>query len=128
MDARQLFCCSSAKHGEGTVVVKTNRIAKILTLVTSLMLVALPATTSAAPTVVSISFDDGYAEGTQAAAMLEARGMRATYFIISGYIGQNGYLTVDQLRGLQAAGHEIGGHTVTHPHLVALAEDEAHRQ
>lgn len=82
----------------------------------------------AAPLVVSITFDDGYTSATQAAAMLEARGMRGTFFVIGGYLGHAGYLTPAQARALEAAGHEVGGHTVSHRHLVTLSLDEAQRE
>ncbi len=37
-------------------------------------------------------------------------------------------MTTAQLRQLQGDGHEIGGHTLTHPHLPALSVDERRRQ
>ena len=43
--------------------------------------------------------------------------MRGTFYLISGYLGHNGYLTRAQAHTLDAAGHEIGGHTVSHPSL-----------
>lgn len=82
----------------------------------------------AEPLVVSITFDDGLSSAPHAAAMLQARNMRATFFIIGGYLGHPAYLTPDQARALEAAGHEIGGHTVSHRHLVALSLDEAQRE
>ena len=87
----------------------------------------------APPLVVSINFDDGYVEDVTAASMLEARGMRGTFFVISGYMSTSGlpvagYVSVDQLRAMQAAGHEIGGHTATHSHLPALPAGDALRQ
>ncbi len=60
--------------------------------------------------------------------MMEARGMRGTFYVISGYLGHPGYLTAAQARSLEAAGHEIGGHTVGHRHLPTLSLDEARRE
>jgi len=83
----------------------------------------------AAPTVVSIDFDDGWFDGYQQASALEAHGMRATYFIITSYTGgKAGYMTLDQIRTLASSGHEIGSHTVTHPDLTLLPADEAQRE
>lgn len=81
-----------------------------------------------ATTVVSIDLDDGFVDDVQAASMLEARGMRATVFPISSRLGRPGYMTVDQVRSLQAAGHEIGSHTVSHADLTKLPPDEAQRE
>ncbi|MFY0566010.1 polysaccharide deacetylase family protein [Archangium lansingense] len=80
------------------------------------------------PTRVSLNFDDCLSSQLQAAAMLEARGMRGTFYINSGKLGLSGRLTVAQVRALQDAGHEIGGHTLTHPHLTTLSADEQRRE
>lgn len=77
---------------------------------------------------VSLNFDDCLASQLQAAAMLEARGMRGTFFINSSRLGQSGRLTLDQLRTLRDAGHEIGGHTLTHPRLTELSSDNQRRE
>jgi len=75
-------------------------------------------------TTVSLTFDDGSADEYQLAPMLAARGMHATFFVNSGTIGHTGMLSWTQLAALQAAGHEIGGHTVDHPgDLRLLAPD-----
>jgi peptidoglycan/xylan/chitin deacetylase (PgdA/CDA1 family) len=78
--------------------------------------------------IVSLNFDDGLASQPPAAAMLEARGMRGTFFINSGRLGLSGYLSLAQVRALRDAGHEIGGHTLTHPRLTQLTADEQRRQ
>ncbi|NMO16966.1 polysaccharide deacetylase family protein [Pyxidicoccus fallax] len=77
---------------------------------------------------VSLNFDDGLASQLQAAAILEVRGMRGTFFINSGRLGQSGRLTLAQVRALQDAGHEIGGHTLTHPRLTTLSADDQRRE
>lgn len=74
-----------------------------------------------APFKVVLTFDDTFAEqATLAAPALEARGMRGTFFVNSPRLGTAGYMTLGQVQAMQAAGHEIGGHTLTHPHLPAL--------
>ncbi len=79
-------------------------------------------------TVISLDFDDALADGLTAAPMLEARGMRGTFFVLDAYLGKSGYLTLDQVQQLQASGHEIAGHTVSHPDLTLLPTDEAQRE
>ena len=79
-------------------------------------------------TVVSLTFDDGNADQAPAATVLAEHGLAATFFVISGAIGTSGYLTRAQLDTLVAQGHEIGGHTVSHPDLTTLTSTEAKRQ
>jgi peptidoglycan/xylan/chitin deacetylase (PgdA/CDA1 family) len=78
--------------------------------------------------IVSLNFDDGLSSQLQAAAILEARGMRGTFYLNSTRLGQSGRLTVDQARTLQGAGHEIGGHTLTHPRLTSLSADDQRKE
>jgi len=83
---------------------------------------------AAAPTVVTIEFDDGNADQYQALAMLNARGMHATFYVNTGFIGDSTHLSWSQLQGLFAAGNEIGGHTLTHANLKHLKYADAHFQ
>src|SRR5262249_36875673 len=74
-------------------------------------------------TVVSLEFDDENSDQYQAGAMLAAHGMRGTFFVNSGRIGNDGYMTVQQLQALQSGGNEIGGHTIYHVDLPTLSSD-----
>jgi peptidoglycan/xylan/chitin deacetylase (PgdA/CDA1 family) len=82
----------------------------------------------AEPTVV-ITVDDGYRATVERAMPVLARhGVRATFFIPSGLlgsalvttIGERGIVDEDGVRTLVAQGHEVGGHTLTHPLLTEL--------
>jgi peptidoglycan/xylan/chitin deacetylase (PgdA/CDA1 family) len=86
---------------------------------------ASPVAHAAAPTVVTIGFDDGYADQFPAMAILGGHGLEATFFINSGYIGTDGRLTWDQVRALEAGGQEIGGHTILHTNVKKLKLDPA---
>jgi peptidoglycan/xylan/chitin deacetylase (PgdA/CDA1 family) len=82
-----------------------------------------PAITPAAPkTVVSLEFDDNVATQFQALAMLQAHGMKATFYVNSGLTpDDNGWrMNWGQLRQLSAAGMEIGGHTWDHADLTRM--------
>ncbi len=83
---------------------------------------------AAAPTVVTLTFDDGNADQLNAAQILNNNGLKGTFFIPSGAVGTPNYMTLANLQALAAAGHEIAGHTVTHPDLTTLTTDEATRQ
>lgn len=86
-----------------------------------------------------ITFDDGYADNLAAAEALHARSMRASWFIVTGSIGQpprwqeHGHpagrlLDASELRQMHAAGMEIGSHTVSHARLPTLSEARLHQE
>ncbi|WP_445996542.1 cell wall-binding repeat-containing protein [Okibacterium fritillariae] len=79
-------------------------------------------------TVVSLTFDDTNADQMAALPILDAAGIKATFYAITGYIGAPGYLTLPQLQGIGASGHEIGGHSVTHPDFTTITAAEATRE
>jgi peptidoglycan/xylan/chitin deacetylase (PgdA/CDA1 family) len=79
-------------------------------------------------TVVSFTFDDGWKTDLQASSLLAAHGMRGTFYVSSNAVGREGYVTWDELAAIQGGGHEIGGHTLDHVDLTAVARDEAYRQ
>ncbi|MGN7968371.1 polysaccharide deacetylase family protein [Microbacterium sp. 22296] len=83
---------------------------------------------AAARTIVSLTFDDADANQLQALPALKANGMKATFYVPSGFIGAAGHMTRADLTTLKNAGHEIGGHTVNHPDLAQVSVDEAKRQ
>lgn len=80
------------------------------------------------PVVVSLTYDDGTADQLQAATLMSKYGMVGTYYLNSSRMGAAGWISATQARSLQSAGHEIGGHTVTHADLLALGADEQARQ
>jgi peptidoglycan/xylan/chitin deacetylase (PgdA/CDA1 family) len=62
-----------------------------------------------------LSFDDGNASDHDIALpALQARGLRAAFFVLSGRIGQPGSLSADQIRALAVAGMEVGSHGAAH--------------
>jgi peptidoglycan/xylan/chitin deacetylase (PgdA/CDA1 family) len=79
--------------------------------------------------VVSLTFDDGYAnQATTAAPILAAHAMQGTFFVPSGFVGSSGYLTWSQISALAAAGNEIGGHTVDHVDLPTVTTAQARQE
>lgn len=102
----------------------------VLALVVGLLaaVASAPAARAAGTAVVSLTFDDGTADQKTAASLLSARGQVGTFYVNSGTIGHAGYLTQSDLQALQSAGHEVGGHTVTHPDLAVLPASEVKRE
>jgi peptidoglycan/xylan/chitin deacetylase (PgdA/CDA1 family) len=72
---------------------------------------------------VAVSFDDGdLGQADRAFPALAARGMTATFFITTSWIGRPRYASWNQLREMAAAGMSIQSHTHTHPFLSELSE------
>src|SRR5688572_10973868 len=82
------------------------------------------ATAVAAPAdAVAISFDDGdLGQAVNAFPALARRGMTATFFVTTSWVGTAKYASWDQLREMAAAGMSIQSHTHTHPFLSELDE------
>lgn len=92
------------------------------------LLHAAPARAATAPTVVTIGFDDGTAEQVDALPILQAHGMKATFFVNTGVIGDAEHLSWADLHTLFNAGNEIAGHTVDHANLAPLTTAEARQE
>ena len=64
---------------------------------------------------VRISFDDANASDMRIALpALQSRGLTATFFVVAGRLDTTGSLTSEEVRGLHAAGMEIGTHGMHH--------------
>ncbi|HTO99937.1 MAG TPA: polysaccharide deacetylase family protein [Anaerolineales bacterium] len=81
-----------------------------------------PAAPAVAPQdpIVSLTFDDGNADNIPMGELLQQNGLHATFYIPSGLAGTQGFMTWDQIKSLQDAGNEIGGHTLHHKNLRGL--------
>ena len=85
-----------------------------------------------------LTFDDGFANVfDRALPVLQNHGARAMLFVVAGLIGKTDewdgpigeppqrLMDAGQIRAWLAAGHEIGAHTMTHPHLAEIAPAQA---
>jgi peptidoglycan/xylan/chitin deacetylase (PgdA/CDA1 family) len=77
---------------------------------------------------VSLTFDDTNANQWDASRVMERFDMLGTFYVNSPRIGQSNRLTEDQLHAMEAHGHEIGGHTLSHPDLTTKSGDELRRE
>jgi peptidoglycan/xylan/chitin deacetylase (PgdA/CDA1 family) len=86
---------------------------------------------------IALTFDDGYEDIYQYAYPILAQyGLKATIFLISGFIGKQNrwdvnlggirfrHLNREQIRELVKAGWEMGSHTVSHCCLVGLPREK----
>ena len=89
----------------------------------------------------AVTFDDGYLSVYEhAVPILRQRGMTATLFVVADTIGginvwdhkagdlKEKMMSAEQIRELVASGFEIGSHTLTHPHLTELDDDQLARE
>lgn len=68
---------------------------------------------------VVITFDDGdVSVYTQAFPIMREFGFIGVNYLVANYVGADGYLSVDQLKELSAAGWEVGSHSMTHNDLT----------
>ncbi len=73
----------------------------------------------------ALTFDDGPSQWTgQVLQLLHEHDARATFFLI----GQRVRERPDGVRRIVEAGHEIGSHTMTHPRLTEIGDDEVRRE
>ncbi|MGH7770918.1 MAG: polysaccharide deacetylase family protein [Candidatus Binatia bacterium] len=92
------------------------------------------ASASADANIACVTFDDGYWDNYECALpVLERFGIKATFFIATGFLGKSfrtfageyPMMTAAQVRELAALGHEIGAHTVSHPKLTKVSLETA---
>jgi peptidoglycan/xylan/chitin deacetylase (PgdA/CDA1 family) len=78
---------------------------------------------------VAITFDDGNASDVaHALPALDARGLTGTFFIVAGRLETPGFVDVDGVRELAAAGMEIGCHGMRHRPWRGLDERSLHEE
>ena len=109
----------------------TSRVAAVALALAGALCSYLPAAQAAAPrhtTVVSITFDDGFASQMRATPILKHYGVHATFYVNSELLNAANRLTFAQVRALVAAGNEIGGHTSDHTSLISVDAAEGTRQ
>lgn len=74
---------------------------------------------------VIITFDDGHISNyLKAYPILKKYGLKAVFFIVTGFVDKPGMLTWEQIREMADDGMEIGSHTVTHSPPAKLTRDE----
>ncbi|MBI5237330.1 MAG: polysaccharide deacetylase family protein [Deltaproteobacteria bacterium] len=74
----------------------------------------------------SVTFDGG-SDADEAGAILDAlkeRGIRTTFFLTGIFIKRH----PDMVRRIVADGHEVGNHTMNHPHLTDYAATLSHKR
>ncbi|HUS26042.1 MAG TPA: polysaccharide deacetylase family protein [Nevskiaceae bacterium] len=77
----------------------------------------------------SVTFDDGWESVfTVAYPLLQRYGIQTTQYALSGTLDDQKYMSIQQLRAMQATGHQIACHTVNHADLTTLDTKELNYQ
>lgn len=81
------------------------------------------------PRSVILTFDDGYFNfASQATPVMVRNGLVGTVFVVSGFLGRNGYMTPEQVQQVADEGMTIGCHTVSHLALASIPLSLAQQQ
>jgi peptidoglycan/xylan/chitin deacetylase (PgdA/CDA1 family) len=92
------------------------------------------ASAGSGPTRAAVTFDDGWRDNlTVAWPILQEHGVRATIFVVRGWVESSeprtgSFLTPSEVGDLSREGIEFGAHTATHARLNELQEEEIERE
>ncbi len=85
---------------------------------TTLLVQAITRGASLPPRPILFTFDDANQDNyTNAFPLMQRYGFRGVLYLPYNYIGTPGYLTVEQIKEMVAAGWEVGSHSLTHSDL-----------
>ena len=76
---------------------------------------------------VTLSYDDGVIHDRRLVEIFNRHGLKGSFHLNSGTLGQAGRLDPAEV-GALFAGHEVSAHSVTHPHLETLPGDGLARE
>jgi peptidoglycan/xylan/chitin deacetylase (PgdA/CDA1 family) len=83
--------------------------------------------------IVSLTFDDGWKSTIEnAVPVIDQAGLKGTFYVITSPpekgFNKEQYATPEQIKSLYLSGHEIGSHTISHPHLPRLSGADAKKE
>ncbi|MDF2670130.1 MAG: polysaccharide deacetylase, partial [Paenibacillus sp.] len=70
----------------------------------------------------TLSYDDGRIHDRRMIEILNSYGLKGTFHLNSGKLGNVDYIEESEVKELYA-GHEVAAHTVTHPHLPNIPKE-----
>ncbi len=78
---------------------------------------------------VILTFDDGYIDAfANAFPTLKKYRFSGTFYITSDFIGHENYLSWGMIKRMNKSGMKFGGHTMTHPDLTNLDDEQLSRE
>lgn len=73
---------------------------------------------------ITVTFDDGWETiYSQGLPLLQKYGIPTTQYVLSGTADNIQYMTFDQIKSMQQAGHEIACHSIDHANLTLLSKE-----
>jgi peptidoglycan/xylan/chitin deacetylase (PgdA/CDA1 family) len=76
------------------------------------------------PRPIILTFDDGWEnQYTYALPILKKYSNKATFFVFTGAIGKPHYLSWTELEEMVSSGNDVGSHSMTHPFLTQVADE-----
>ncbi|WP_127584806.1 polysaccharide deacetylase family protein [Paenibacillus koleovorans] len=75
----------------------------------------------------TLSYDDGKEQDRRLVDKLNEYGLKGTFHLNSGFLGNERYIRADEVASL-FQGHEVSAHTVNHPFLDQTSADQIVRQ
>lgn len=89
------------------------------TISTELLVKAITEGADLPPRPILITFDDGDVDVYENAfPIMEKYGFKGVFYLVSNFVGQPNYISVEQVQEMAAAGWEIGSHSMNHIDLV----------
>lgn len=71
----------------------------------------------------TLSFDDGRIHDRRLVSTLNQYGLKGTFHLNSGFFGLESYVNKSEIKELYQ-GHEVSVHSLTHPHLTQIPNNE----
>jgi peptidoglycan/xylan/chitin deacetylase (PgdA/CDA1 family) len=71
----------------------------------------------------ALTFDDGHSGWLHAAEALQELQWKASFFVVTSWIGKAGLLDRSDIKRLAGMGHVIGSHTVDHPYQLSHRDE-----
>ncbi|QAY67923.1 polysaccharide deacetylase family protein [Paenibacillus protaetiae] len=71
----------------------------------------------------TFSYDDGHVADRKLVAMMNRYGLRGTFHLNAGLLGQGDKIAADEVRTLYS-GHEVSAHTLTHPTIERCPNEQ----
>ncbi len=81
------------------------------------------------PKAVALTFDDGWREDYQNAfPILKKYGVKATFFVPTGWVGQPEIMSWEEMKEMSQAGMVFGSHSIFHPYLDKLSDENLKKE
>ena len=74
--------------------------------------------------IITVTFDDGWETAySNSIEILENYCIKSTQYILGDHFNEQQYLSEEQVRSFKALGHELAAHSMTHPDLTILSDE-----